>query len=324
MPSYSGVWNLNAVLQAVAAGNWPLPPLTGDIGLFGGGNSPSNVIDYVSISTLGNATDFGDLTQMMDTLTACSSSTRGLFAGGGTTSNVVVNTISYVTIASVGNATDFGDLTLARSSLGGCSSATRGLFASGSTTTNQSGNSNVIDYVTIASAGNATDFGDVTVARFALAGCSSATRGVFGGGYTGSFLNTIDYVTIASTGNATDFGDLTLRVYTLASCSSSTRGLFGGGYESATGGQDTNVISYITIASAGNATDFGDLTVARSRLGGCSSATRGVWAGGDVSFTPNNTIDYVTIASASNASDFGDLTVGRAKLAGCSNAHGGL
>lgn len=293
----------------------------GVLGLFGGGNDPSNVIDYISIPTLSNATDFGDLTQVAGTLTACSSSTRGLFAGGYTTSNVVTNTISYVTIASAGNATDFGDLTLARSSLAGCSSATRGVFASGSTTTSQSGNTNVIDYVTIATAGNATDFGDVTVARFALAGCSSTTRGVFGGGYTGSFLNTIDYITIASAGNATDFGDLTLLVYTLASCSSATRGLFGGGYESATGGQDTNVISYITIASTGNATDFGDLTTARRRLAACSSTTRGVFAGGAGGF---NVMDYVTIASASNASDFGDLTIGRAELAGCSNAHGGL
>jgi len=42
-------------------------------------------------------------------------------------------------------------------------------------------------------------------------------------------------------------------------------GLFGGG----TGG--TDVIDYVTIATTGNATDFGDLTVARYRLAGCSN-----------------------------------------------------
>jgi hypothetical protein len=134
------------------------------------------------------------------------------------------------------------------------------------------GYQNVIDYVTIASAGNATDFGDLTVARSYLAGCSSATRGLFGGGFVGSYQNVIDYVTIASAGNATDFGDLTVARSYLAGCSSSTRGLFGGG--DADGYQ--NVIDYVTIASAGNATDFGDLTVARSDLAGCSNAHGGL------------------------------------------------
>ena len=88
-----------------------------------------------------------------------------------------------------------------------------------------------------------------------MAGCSSSTRGLFGGGYTNS--NVIDYVTIATTGNATDFGDLTVGRYYLAGCSSSTRGLFGGGYVSPASIADDDV----TLASTGNDTDFGDLTV---------------------------------------------------------------
>jgi hypothetical protein len=55
MPSYSGVWNLAAVYQAVTQGNWPLPPLVGNIGLFGGGNTGTNtnVIQYVTITSTG-------------------------------------------------------------------------------------------------------------------------------------------------------------------------------------------------------------------------------------------------------------------------------
>ena len=75
---------------------------------------------------------------------------------------------------------------------------------------------NVMDYVTIGSTGNATDFGDLSVVRISTDGASSNTRGLFMGGYNASFgasqtyrTNTIDYITIASTGNATDFGDLT-------------------------------------------------------------------------------------------------------------------
>ena len=73
-----------------------------------------------------------------------------------------------------------------------------------------SANSNVIDYITIASAGNATDFGDLSVARYDLAGLASSTRGIFGGGYVSTYSNVMDYITIASTGNATDFGDLSV------------------------------------------------------------------------------------------------------------------
>ena len=68
-----------------------------------------------------------------------------------------------------------------------------------------------IDFVTMASAGNATDFGDITVGRYAAASSSNGIRGVFMGGYMspGASTNTIDFVSIATTGNALDFGDLT-------------------------------------------------------------------------------------------------------------------
>ena len=67
---------------------------------------------------------------------------------------------------------------------------------------------NIMEYITIASTGNSTDFGDTTEARFGMGGFSSPTRGILSGGNSGSRVNTIDYVTIASAGNATDFGDL--------------------------------------------------------------------------------------------------------------------
>jgi hypothetical protein len=93
----------------------------------------------------------------------------------------------------------------------------RGLFGGGNT----GSSTNVIDYVTIASTGNATDFGDLTAARYGLAACSYSTRGLFGGGFTGSNnSNFIDYVTIASTGNAIYFGDLTVARRGLEACSS--------------------------------------------------------------------------------------------------------
>jgi hypothetical protein len=87
------------------------------------------------------------------------------------------------------------------------------------------------------------------------------------------------------------------------------------------GVQVINNIQYVTIASTGNAADFGDLTVSRRQVSGCSSATRGVFAGGFGGF---NIIDYVTINSTGDATDFGDLTVARGGSAATSSAGGGL
>jgi hypothetical protein len=97
--------------------------------------------------------------------------------------------------------------------------------------------------------------------------------------------------------------------------------LWAGGYTTTT----VNTIDYVTIASTGNATDFGDLTTARRYVASASSEIRGLFAGGqnDASAS-SNVIDYVTIASTGNATDFGDLVAANYGFAGCSNAHGGL
>ena len=81
------------------------------------------------------------------------------------------------------------------------------------------GNSDVMDYVTIATPGNATDFGNLTVARNALGATTDGARGVFGGGYSNARIDVLDYITIASTGNATDFGNLTVARNRLAGTS---------------------------------------------------------------------------------------------------------
>ena len=79
-----------------------------------------------------------------------------------------------------------------------------GTFGGGATPTRL----NTIDYVTIATTSNATNFGDLTTLRTYHAGFSNSTRAISGGGNDGSSnINTIDYVTIATTGNASDFGD---------------------------------------------------------------------------------------------------------------------
>ena len=136
----------------------------------------------------------------------------------------------------------------------------------------------------------------------------------------------MEYVTIGSTGNATDFGDLTVARGWNTGLGSATRGVFLGGYTFSGGGGSVfyDTIDYITIGSTGNATDFGDLSVAR-RTGGTGNRTRGVMSGGNIADdTGSVTMDYITIGSTGDATDFGDLTITRMLLAAASNGHGGL
>jgi len=78
---------------------------------------------------LGNAVNFGNLSLTRRDSSGASSSTRGVFGGGGEPlpSSVQLNTIDYVTIMTQGNAVDFGDLTTARGTLAACSNAHGGL-----------------------------------------------------------------------------------------------------------------------------------------------------------------------------------------------------
>ena len=84
--------------------------------------------------------------------------------------------------------------------------------------------SNVIQFITIASEGNATDFGDMNNAVEACGTLDNSIRAVFSGSYTPS-LNTMDFITIATTGNATDFGDNTHANYAMGGTSDSHGGL---------------------------------------------------------------------------------------------------
>ena len=163
-----------------------------------------NTISYNTISSLGNALDFGDRTTGGFSFGAVNSSTRSIVAGGSNPGSL--NIIDYVTISTLGNSLDFGDLTVASRSGGqsACNSI-RGVIPLGYYTPGAVGNR--IDYITMATTGNSTDFGDSTQARQDAGGMSSPTRGVFAGGLTPTVVNTIDYIEIPTTGNAVDFGD---------------------------------------------------------------------------------------------------------------------
>ncbi len=130
-----------------------------------------------------------------------------------------------------------------------------------------------MEYITIASTGDATDFGDLTDARRYISGCSSSVRGVFYCGNQPSGSEVIDYITIASTGDATDFGDPASTPNTDSfgcGVSNNTRGVFAGR------ASPRETIEKVTIASTGNATDFGDLTDAKTFGASCSNGHGGL------------------------------------------------
>ena len=164
------------------------------------------------------------------------------------------------------------------------------------------GNVNIMGYYDITSAGNASDFGDLTVGRYDLSPTSDGSRGVFSGGANPSVVNTIDYITIASTGNATDFGDLPTARHGQAqgTISDGTTGIWGGG--DSLGGM-LNEIVKITIATTGDASDFGDLIGSLPlNKGGAASPTRALFPGGNSPYT--SIIDYVEIATRGDSKDF--------------------
>ena len=299
---------------------------TGTRGIQAGGFSPSplnavhNVIQYITISTLGDAQDFGDLATTAAAPAGVASRTRGVRMGGGAApTNTANNTIEFITIASTGDATDFGDLVTNARDNASVGNQTRGITIGGD-------DINVIQYITIASSGNSVDFGDISVVKkeFNKGQVNSAVRGIFAGGYKSpnNFYNIIDFVTISSTGNAQDFGDLTQARKASSSVCNSTRGLFAGGRTPTV----VNTMDFITISSTGDAMDFGDTSQAFTSVPGASSPTRGVFFGGNISPSPyyTNAIEYVTIAQTGNSVDFGDLIFGNSGGLGISNGHGGL
>ena len=154
---------------------------------------------------------------------------------------------------SAGNAIDFGDIIVNTEYGSGSASTTRGLLIAGQTTSIL----NQIEFITIATTGNAQDFGDLSQAHgYIPASASNATRSLSWGGAapdTSTKTNIIDFLTIATKGNSVDFGDTTRTLMSAHATASPTRSVCYGG----NGGGD-NVIEFVEIATTGNAADFGD------------------------------------------------------------------
>ena len=199
---------------------------------------------------------------------------------------------------------------------------TRGVLASG-----RSGGGadqtriNNIQFINIATTGDAVDFGDAIDPNSRGGGTmSSRTRGII---TRPSDDDTIEFITISSTGNSAEFGEDSIANQG-AVFSNQTRGV------NMSGSTSNNSISYITIAQLGNAVDFGDITTPGTGVHGATglgNQTRGIAIMGREAPSPNNdgnTMHYVTISTLGNSADFGDLTTPTYASGTAANATRGL
>ena len=294
-------------------------------GIVAGGDNPTYLssMEFIEIATTGNSTDFGDMSEGKRGICGASSSTRGVIFGGKTPSspNFATKSIEYTIISSAGGTNDFGELENGDSKdSAGLSSDIRGFICGGLNHQNIGPMHSAMEFVTIASTGNGNEFGDLTQpGRQLNAGCESPTRGIILGGYSGvggsgDATKTIQFFNFASQGDTTKFGELTEKARNVIAVSDQTRGVRMGGYsETANPATFTDTIDFITMASEGNATDFGNLIAAVLNGAPAQNRTRGIMMGGQ---TPSdiNVIQFITIQSAGNSTDFGDLLAVRGSV----------
>ena len=290
--------------------------------VFAGGGTTSDVMQYVNITTTGNATDFGNLTLGRSWLTgACGNRTRGYWMGGYMSpSPKASDRIDYANFATTGNAADFGNLSDSRLAGAGCSNETRGLCGGGNPS-NSASKTAGIEYFQLSTQGDGATFGNLDEALGGVMGFGSKIRGFFAGGYAPSKTDDIQYVSFSTLGNAKEFGDLKGPTHEIgATGTNATRGIMAGGSNSMGA-----VMQYVTLSSLGNSADFGTVSSGggNSCMGGGSSHIRFVM-GGLASPNANDEIEYVHFSTLGNSIDFGDLLAAQ-QIGGCaSNGHGGL
>ena len=244
--------------------------------IFGNGyesplNTSTNGIDFLTISSTGDGTDFGDAVKKVEGAVGVSDSTRGIHSFGfQRTDWQYQSDLQATTIASTGTTVDTGfDAAVQHGSGASCASPVRGIFAGGNP-----GATNVISYVSIQTLGTTADFGDlVTGSNEGPSMASNAVRGIyFSGEDPGANSNIIEFITIATLGNAQDFGDSSYVSKSHMSTSSSTRAVKAGGGNPAT---PLNTMSFVQIMTRGDAQDFGDLTSGGRGSGAATSNGHG-------------------------------------------------
>jgi|TARA_R100000027_G_scaffold56301_2_gene45550 hypothetical protein len=274
-------------------------------------SAPTNIMYYCSTHGLGMGNHLKTINDP-NYVPSYWGGDRAIYAGG-YGGSLRRNDISYLNMTTTNNSQDFGDLTIGRNNLAAASSGTKVLIMggqTGSTTINDT--NNAVDYITVATPGNAIDFGELDTLTYGGNGCGNTSRAFHMMGYqygvTPPTVDTIQYFTPDTPGNSIDFGDVSGgRGRYGAACNSATRALTGGA--DTTGLFPQNRIEYITIDTPGNSTNFGNLASNSQEPNSTSDETRGLWMGGYEGSQPGtDRIQYITMDTTGNSTDFGNLT----------------
>ena len=179
-------------------------------------------------------------------------SNYGYVSGGNVTAGYR-DAVERFSFTSDGGGTDVGNLSVGRYNCSGQSSSTHGYTSGGHPWCH----GNVIDKFPFTSGfTTATDVGNLTGSRTAVAGQSSIPNGY---GYNTGGGNVIDKFSFSSDGNSTTVAGNTLTTRSsVAGQSSATHGYTSGNYSPL-----TTDIDKFPFASEDDATDVGDLTLAR-------------------------------------------------------------
>ena len=264
---------------------------------------------------------------------------RGFVVGG--YSNAPVSSyngdVEFYNINTTGNTSDFFTVSAAYTRDGVGADRTRAVMFNGYQS--PTGSKSEMDYFTMSHSGGETSFGENSVGDWSsLGGFSDSTRLVMAGGYQNPAgspgyprTNTMTYVTIQTTGNSIDFGDMVRATGHVSAGSNAVRGISVGGSidtPSPSSHLKTNKMQYITIASQGDAKDFGDMSITGYGRAIGTNPTRLCMMSSGTPASPWNTnvCEYIQIATTGNSVDFGDVnsSVGYEAPRGCSNGHGGL
>ena len=270
----------------------------------GGFNNPLrlNIIEKFSFTSDGNATDVGDLLDLVDNGAGVASSTHGYTSGGYSVTPAPTfydhkNLIEKYSFSSDGNSVDAGALRQINRYHHSASSDTHGYFTGGRERTAPTvyTNLNDIQKFSYSRSSNTTDVGDLNVLdNYNHAGCSSSSHGYTVGGIPNpSRGNVIEKFPFATDANASDVGDLTISTDSRSGQSSTTHG-----YRTSS----TNTIEKFSFSTDGNATDVGDTIDANLNVGGNSSTTHGYGNDG-------LNIEKFPFSVDANSTDVGDLTV---------------
>ena len=306
-----------------AAGSW-----IGDRGLFAGSGAGYPDTQYITIPTTGNASTWGYQNAGRGARPGgcCAHDSKAVWMGGGGTNSHTTN-IEYMSFTTNAQSQSGGNLNTSRANLAAVSSKQGRGVSMGGVHSGWGFNEYLyMDYVDIATIGQATSFGNISARRDTNPPAfSNGTIGCVGGGYLGGGPGTItiDYITFSTTSNSSNFGNLLIASNHdgLGNCqqgsANASIGIVYGGTKKYTGYTSFSTYSEIgqyNMVTTGNGTLFGNGTGYQGFLSCFGNKTRGCWAGGQTGFpsyqqgSSTDAIWYIDYATTSGANSFGTLT----------------